>query len=159
MEEKYRKDLPVIGITMGDPAGIGPEIIIKVLSQSYSLLPCIPVIVGDSVTLERAARFVGWDGHVHCISGPEEARYLPNHIQTIVPEGLGPIPCEPGSEHFVHRTGKWHRPPEEQPQRAKNILFQQELGGSCLLRLFHHVLVQLLLARAHLAPGDQAGTF
>ena len=96
MEEKYRKDLPVIGITMGDPAGIGPEIIIKVLSQSYSLLPCIPVIVGDSVTLERAARFVGWDGHVHCISGPEEARYLPNHIQIIVPEGLGPIPCEPG---------------------------------------------------------------
>lgn len=38
---------PVIGITMGDPSGIGPEIIIKVLSDSSIYEICKPVVFGD----------------------------------------------------------------------------------------------------------------
>ena len=96
MKGKSSKDLPVIGITMGDPAGIGPEIILKAVPQSYGFLGCIPVVIGDRVTLERAARVIKWKGHVQTISRPEDARYLPDYIQVIVPEGLGPVPYEPG---------------------------------------------------------------
>jgi 4-hydroxythreonine-4-phosphate dehydrogenase len=39
--------LPVIGITMGDPSGIGPEIILKALSDQDLYERCIPVVLGD----------------------------------------------------------------------------------------------------------------
>jgi len=48
-----KKTLPVIGITMGDPAGIGPEIIIKALSSKGIFDICGPVVFGDQAILER----------------------------------------------------------------------------------------------------------
>ena len=45
------KHLPVIGITMGDPSGIGPEIIIKALADRRLYKLCIPVVLGDPDTL------------------------------------------------------------------------------------------------------------
>ncbi len=47
------KLLPIIGITMGDPVGIGPEIIIKALSSGDLFDICRPVIFGDKAILER----------------------------------------------------------------------------------------------------------
>jgi len=45
------KDLPVVGITMGDPAGVGPEIIIKALSDSHIFKICRPLVLGDPYAL------------------------------------------------------------------------------------------------------------
>lgn len=42
---------PIIGITMGDPSGIGPEIIIKALSDSSIYELCQPVVLGDASAL------------------------------------------------------------------------------------------------------------
>lgn len=48
-----------LGITLGDPAGIGPEVLAASLSE-YSSLPFIPVIIGRREAAERAfARFPG----------------------------------------------------------------------------------------------------
>ena len=47
------KPLPIIGITMGDPTGIGPEIIIKALSSKGIFNICRPVIFGDQAILKR----------------------------------------------------------------------------------------------------------
>jgi 4-hydroxythreonine-4-phosphate dehydrogenase len=47
------KLLPIIGITMGDPVGIGPEIIIKALSSGELFNICRPVVFGDKAILER----------------------------------------------------------------------------------------------------------
>jgi 4-hydroxythreonine-4-phosphate dehydrogenase len=41
------KDLPIIGITMGDPSGVGPEIITKALSDPTIFHLCRPVVIGD----------------------------------------------------------------------------------------------------------------
>lgn len=46
---------PVIGVTMGDPAGIGPEIVLKALSDREGLSPCRPVVIGDAWVLRRVA--------------------------------------------------------------------------------------------------------
>jgi 4-hydroxythreonine-4-phosphate dehydrogenase len=48
--------LPRIGVTMGDPAGIGPEVVLKAVAESEVLAACAPVIVGDAQLLAHTAR-------------------------------------------------------------------------------------------------------
>ena len=43
---------PIVGITAGDPAGIGPEVVIKALSDAAIREICRPVIIGDRANLE-----------------------------------------------------------------------------------------------------------
>lgn len=50
---------PIVGITMGDPAGNGPEITIKALAHSDIYERCNPIVVGDANMLEQAKGFVG----------------------------------------------------------------------------------------------------
>ncbi len=48
--------LPLIGITMGDPAGVGPEIILKACSQISA--KCCPVVLGDIKVMEETAQYL-----------------------------------------------------------------------------------------------------
>lgn len=50
---------PIVGITMGDPAGNGPEITVKALADAGLYDRCRPIVVGDAKMIEQAARFVG----------------------------------------------------------------------------------------------------
>jgi len=50
---------PVIAITMGDPAGIGPEVTAKAVSQKAVWDCCRPLVVGDAGVLAKAAALVG----------------------------------------------------------------------------------------------------
>ena len=56
MEEKRKKGamLPRIGITMGDAAGIGPEIIVKVLKNRYIYQICQPIVIGSPQIIQNA---------------------------------------------------------------------------------------------------------
>jgi 4-phospho-D-threonate 3-dehydrogenase / 4-phospho-D-erythronate 3-dehydrogenase len=47
---------PVIAITMGDPAGIGPEIIARAMAIPLLHRLCVPVVCGDTAVLKRAVR-------------------------------------------------------------------------------------------------------
>ncbi len=51
------KTLPRIGITMGDAAGIGPEIIVKALASKNIYEICRPVVIGSTAIFEHALRF------------------------------------------------------------------------------------------------------
>jgi 4-hydroxy-L-threonine phosphate dehydrogenase PdxA len=51
--------LPVIGITMGDAAGVGPEIVVKSLTHESVYRQCRPLVIGDAARLEQANRIVG----------------------------------------------------------------------------------------------------
>ena len=53
---------PRIAITMGDPAGIGPEIILKAVAEPEILACCQPIIVGDARLLDHTARTLGLSG-------------------------------------------------------------------------------------------------
>jgi len=48
--------LPRIGITMGDPAGIGPEVVLKAVAEEEISDVCVPVIIGDAQLLAHTAR-------------------------------------------------------------------------------------------------------
>jgi 4-phospho-D-threonate 3-dehydrogenase / 4-phospho-D-erythronate 3-dehydrogenase len=47
---------PILGITMGDPSGIGPEISVKALGQARVYEICRPFIIGDARIMEKAAK-------------------------------------------------------------------------------------------------------
>jgi 4-hydroxythreonine-4-phosphate dehydrogenase len=47
---------PILGITMGDPSGCGPEIIVKALLKKETYEKCKPVVIGDARIVEKAAR-------------------------------------------------------------------------------------------------------
>jgi 4-hydroxythreonine-4-phosphate dehydrogenase len=46
---------PILGLTMGDPAGIGPEICLRALREPSVLAQCVPVLFGDAAVIERVA--------------------------------------------------------------------------------------------------------
>src|SRR5438093_1282661 len=50
------QSLPRIGITIGDPAGIGPEVVLKAVAEEEVLRCCAPVIIGDAQLLAHNAR-------------------------------------------------------------------------------------------------------
>src|SRR6266487_4560730 len=51
-----RRSLPRIGITMGDPAGIGPEVVLKAVAEEEVRRVCLPMIIGDAQLLAHTAR-------------------------------------------------------------------------------------------------------
>jgi 4-phospho-D-threonate 3-dehydrogenase / 4-phospho-D-erythronate 3-dehydrogenase len=50
---------PRIAVTMGDPAGIGPEICLRLLNQPDIEAICVPVVFGDAGVLRRVAGATG----------------------------------------------------------------------------------------------------
>ncbi len=49
---------PILAITLGDPAGVGPEIIVKALRHAAIYEVCRPLVIGDRRMLARAAEWV-----------------------------------------------------------------------------------------------------
>ncbi len=71
----------LLGITMGDPAGIGPEITVKTLADPKIYESCNPLVVGDAAVMKRAVKIVGADGiKIHAVTSVKEARFEPGII-------------------------------------------------------------------------------
>ena len=70
-------------ITMGDPAGIGAEIIVKALAHKEVYERCIPVVIGDGAALRDALEFCGSELVLREIGSPGEARGCPGTIDLI----------------------------------------------------------------------------
>lgn len=63
-----KNTVPVLGITMGDPAGIGPEIVLKALIEPKVQEICYPVVIGDGSILERVRQNLGLEVELNSIS-------------------------------------------------------------------------------------------
>jgi 4-phospho-D-threonate 3-dehydrogenase / 4-phospho-D-erythronate 3-dehydrogenase len=74
---------PVIGITMGDAAGIGPEIIVKALAHGEVYQMCRPVVIGDAKILERVKPIVESNAKINIINDPVEGTYEYGTIDVI----------------------------------------------------------------------------
>ena len=75
---------PIVGITMGDPAGNGPEITVKALAHEDLYDRCRPIVVGDAKMLEQAARFVGRpDIRIHRCEAVSDALFTPGTIDVL----------------------------------------------------------------------------
>ena len=72
---------PILGITMGDPASIGPEITVKALARPEVYEACRPLVVGDAAMLEKAKKIVGHEEIViHPVSDVKDALFTPGTI-------------------------------------------------------------------------------
>lgn len=64
---------PILAITMGDPCGIGPEIIAEALSHADVYDQYIPLVVGSAAVMGDAVRITGPACGIHVVSGPAQA--------------------------------------------------------------------------------------
>jgi len=92
--------VPLIGITMGDPSGIGPEIIVKALSDQSLYKSCLPVVLGDpgALALQLKGREIP---SVHTVSHLSEAKGRPGQIDLMAISQLKEdrmIPGKPTTE-------------------------------------------------------------
>lgn len=77
------KKLPAIGITIGDPAGIGPEITAKALARKDIYSICNPIVVGDAQVMSQAVKITGVKLKVNAIDQVENAIYRHGTIDII----------------------------------------------------------------------------
>ena len=100
------EDAPPIAVTMGDPAGIGPEIISKTFAAAGFPSEGRALVVGDPSILERAAKLLGLALRVNAVSDPEEAAFEPGVVDVLavgeVPEDLpfGELDARAGDAAF-----------------------------------------------------------
>ncbi len=92
---------PIIGISMGDPFGNGPEITVKLLAGREIWEKCRPIVVGDRSCLVYAAavakKVYGAEVKIHAVGSVSEAFFQPGIIDVIdlalVPEDEIPDLC------------------------------------------------------------------
>jgi len=74
---------PVIAITMGDAAGVGPEIIMKSLAHADLFERCCPVVVGDAGRLRQAGEIVGSKLEVRSLATIDDRRCTAGGVDCI----------------------------------------------------------------------------
>src|SRR5215510_3761049 len=90
----YNKGMKRLLITMGDVAGIGPEIIARAWPELTTV--CRPLIVGDLLWLERALAVVGSRATVCPVRQPAEAEATPDRIPCLIGSTQDLSQVEPG---------------------------------------------------------------
>jgi len=76
---------PVIAITMGDPAGVGPELIVKVLFQEAAHQSCRPLVIADPEVMRGAGKLLGAGLRFRDVEHPAEARFSPPDVDVLRP--------------------------------------------------------------------------
>jgi 4-hydroxythreonine-4-phosphate dehydrogenase len=66
---------PIIGITMGDPAGIGPEIVVKALEEDSFYNQCKPLVIGDAKILEKVCNLLGSILKINTVHSPNDGQF------------------------------------------------------------------------------------
>jgi 4-hydroxythreonine-4-phosphate dehydrogenase len=81
---------PRIAITMGDGAGVGPEIVVKALSDEQLYADSRPLVIGDPARLEEAARICRVTPRFNVVASPEQGIYEAGTIDVIATGILPP---------------------------------------------------------------------
>ncbi|GAA2607558.1 4-hydroxythreonine-4-phosphate dehydrogenase PdxA [Streptomyces axinellae] len=138
-----QQPLPLIGLTMGDGAGVGPEVIVPAVLDAGTLSRCRPVVIGDAARLREAARILGADCEVVTVAAPGEAAYPPGRVNVIdlglLPPGLpwGELSAAAGNAAY------------EYVKHAAELAVAGEIDGICTAPLNKGALH----AAGHLYPG------
>jgi len=74
---------PVLGVTMGDPAGVGPEIIARAAAEPAVRAACRPVVIGAAATMREALALVGGAQAVHAVSRVADCRWAEGTVEVL----------------------------------------------------------------------------
>jgi 4-phospho-D-threonate 3-dehydrogenase / 4-phospho-D-erythronate 3-dehydrogenase len=79
----HARHRPRIGITMGDPAGVGAEIIVKALTHHEVYESCRPLVIGDAARLRQVTGILRLAIEIKSISDAADAVYQPDQIDCL----------------------------------------------------------------------------
>lgn len=88
---------PIIGITMGDPVGIGPELICRALSDPAIYHCCRPLVIGDADIVASSLELVNSGQSIAVVETPDDGVYEPGRIDVYNTSGLKPDEVRWGS--------------------------------------------------------------
>ncbi|OEU79520.1 MAG: 4-hydroxythreonine-4-phosphate dehydrogenase PdxA [Desulfobacterales bacterium C00003060] len=95
---------PIIGITMGDPVGIGPEIILKAFAEESVYEVCRPIVLGDIAVMMATNQWLRSGLRISPVDTPEAGLYQSGSIDVI---GLSDL--DYGQLQYGHPTQKTGR--------------------------------------------------
>ncbi|GAB2623526.1 4-hydroxythreonine-4-phosphate dehydrogenase PdxA [Pseudactinotalea suaedae] len=87
----HRTEAAPIAVTMGDPAGVGPEICAAALLDPAVLAECTTVLIGDVGRMRRAVELMGVQAEIREVSSPAEVRAGLHHIDVLQ---VGELPVD-----------------------------------------------------------------
>ncbi len=82
---------PTIALTLGDPAGIGPEIMAKALAEGSCYDGLVPVVIGDRGVLEQVIEGGGLELDVGTIDSPADARGERGTVDLLDLDNMGEV--------------------------------------------------------------------
>ncbi len=99
-------DLPYVAVTMGDGAGVGPEVVVAAVLDPQSNAECRPVVIGDALRLRQAADVLGIEADIQSIENVEDAVFTPGRVNVIdlalLPEDLAWGQLSPVAGHAAY---------------------------------------------------------
>jgi 4-phospho-D-threonate 3-dehydrogenase / 4-phospho-D-erythronate 3-dehydrogenase len=105
---------PRIGLTIGDPAGVGPEVTLKAALEEEVLALCAPVIIGDAQYLSHWARIFGLSRGFDCVNAgdplPQEQNtpiiYNLNNVPSSIEMGREQAECGRAAAEFIETASR-----------------------------------------------------
>lgn len=155
---------PVIGITMGDPNGIGAEVIVKALLCSEIQSLCVPLVFGDAKIIEEAKRLVGVSSEIDVISitklsrenltpgrhdkkaGEASLLYIKEAVRFALEGRVAAIVTAPISKESIHLAGAKY------PGHTE--MLQELTGAKRVAMMFESGKFRVVLVTIHCALSD-----
>ena len=106
---------PAIAITMGDPCGIGPEVVVKALADPQVYASCRPMVVGNVYAMRQAVHLTGLPLQINETDDPTSAGQDPSVVDVVDIHNLNPEDitfgqispaCGKASMEWVTRAGE-----------------------------------------------------
>ena len=93
---REKQHIPIVAVTMGDPAGIGPEIAARAFAGKTLYARCRPLLIGHAPTLHATIKNTGIRAKIHTIGQISEACYEPGTIDVLEAGRKYTVPVQPG---------------------------------------------------------------
>ena len=106
---------PAIAITMGDPCGIGPEVVVKALADPRVYASCRPMVIGNTYAMNQAVKATGLPLTIRETDDPVGAGEDPSTVDVVDIHNLNPedisvgqlsVPCGKAAMEWVTKAGE-----------------------------------------------------
>ena len=106
---------PAIAITMGDPCGIGPEVVVKALADPRVYASCRPLVIGNTFAMRQAVQATGLPLDINETGDPVAAGRNPAVVDVVDIHNLNPeditvgqisVPCGKAAMEWVTKAGE-----------------------------------------------------
>ncbi len=78
-----RESRPLLAITVGDPAGVGPEITVKALTWDETYRLCRPLVIGDAGVMRQAMAICRKELRINVVDDPSQGVYQPGTMDLL----------------------------------------------------------------------------